>query len=137
MSWPQTEKALIAADIPATITLGSQVGEVWSGVQTIPIADWIDRHHKYVHWGPRAVFFKNAGTHDEWQTSRRQSRIHRTAVAARCRELRRSRLSRAFEYFDALPFPSNDLNRHRGPLCEYCFFGGPEKLTALPAEDWF
>jgi len=122
--------------VTATITLGSQVGEIWSGSQTIPIVDSLDRHHKYVHWGPIGVFFMNAGTDKQWWTRVRRSRIHRTALSARCREVRRSKKGTR-KYFDTLPFEWEDLNQHRIPLCEYCFFGGPDKSVPFPEEDWF
>src|SRR6266404_2047267 len=118
----------------ATMTLGSQVGEIWSGQQTIPITDRFNRHHKFVYWGPHIVHFMNAGTKKTWWSKVRRSRIHRTAISARCRELRRSKYTP--KYFDTLPFAWEDLNRHRKPLCEYCFFGGPDKFVPFPEEDW-
>jgi hypothetical protein len=38
---------------------------------------------------------------------------------------------------DALPFAWGQLNANRKPLCEYCFFGGPEKTVPFPHDDWF
>src|SRR5439155_5906511 len=45
-----------------TIILGNQSGEIWSGQQTIPILDPVDRTRNYVQWGPHIVRFSNAGT---------------------------------------------------------------------------
>jgi hypothetical protein len=34
-------------------------------------------------------------------------------------------------YLDELPFPIEEINAHRDELCEYCFFGGPDKFIPL------
>ena len=130
--------------------LGGQVGQIWTTVKTLPIQDNINRHHKYVQWGPKAVHFKNEGTGGKWWEHVRRSRIHRTAVSARCRMLKMMATEHApaftdpsyelftiVTYSDSLPFAWNDLQKHRKPLCEYCFFGGAEKTAAFPEEDWF
>jgi hypothetical protein len=128
----------------ASLTLGSQVGEIWSGKQMIAITDVLDRHYKYLQWGPHQVFFKNNGTDGEWWTHIRRSRIHRTAVCARCNALRgvsglQGSPDWTFDstYSDTLPFPWEALNQNRKVLCEYCFFGGPDKHVPFPQEDWF
>jgi hypothetical protein len=36
------------------------------------------------------------------------------------------------EYLAELPFPRSQLARHRGQLCDYCFFGGPTETEPLP-----
>jgi hypothetical protein len=132
------------------LTIDGQTGEIWTNVQKVSISDYLDRHHKYVEWGPHLVHFKNQGTGWEWWEHTRRSRIHRTAVSARCRMLRlvskehaaaftdpEYQLFTIVTYKDVLPFSWANLNNHRKPLCEYCFFGGPEKKTPLPEEDWF
>jgi len=122
----------------ATLTLGSQVGEIFSASQTIVINDALDRRRKFAHWGPHVVHIMNKGTDNQWWTHIRRSKIHRTAVRARCRELKRRLAYRGIvTYQDGLPFPWDQLNENRGPLCEYCFFGGPDKTIAFPEEDWF
>lgn len=131
------------------LSRGGQTGEIWSGVQTVAITDILDRRRRYVQWGPHSVFFKNEGTGGSWWTRTRTSRIHRTAVSARCLMLRQAAQAHSLTgpdagqyftgvtYLDTLPVPANDLYAHRGPLCEYCFFGGPDKTTPYPDEDWF
>jgi len=137
-----------------TMLLGTQAGEIWSGQQDLHISDPLDRSHPFVEWGPDYVHFANAGTDNKMWTRLSRSRIHRTAVAARCRMLRK--LAGGFEptgapappprrnswagrlrYKDTLPFPWEQVNDHRTELCEYCFFGGPDKTTPYPQDDWF
>lgn len=133
-----------------SLSVGGQVGNIWRGSKTIQILDNLDRHHKYVEWGPTRVFFKNKGTGNEWWTHIRRSRIHRTAVSARCKMLRETASLHDMvnpgdewawvipvTYKDTLPFAWKWLNSHRKPLCEYCFFGGPDKKVPFPEEDWF
>jgi hypothetical protein len=38
------------------------------------------------------------------------------------------------DYLDALPFPAGDIDAHRGRVCDFCFYGGPDKAT--PKADW-
>jgi hypothetical protein len=132
------------------LTVSGTTGEIWTHVQKVSISDYLDRHHKYVEWGPHVVHFKNEGTGGHWWQHTRLSRIHRTAVSARCRMLQKIATEHAaaftdpeyhlfttVTYKDVLPFSWANLNNHRKPLCEYCFFGGPEKTTPFSEDDWF
>jgi hypothetical protein len=132
------------------LAVGGQVGEIWSTVGSITIEDVMDRHHKYVEWGPHDVHFRNEGTGWNWWQHRRRSRIHRTAVSARClmlnviaNEHMLAFTDPDYEFFtdvtytDVLPFPGEELTKQRKPLCDYCFFGGPDKNIPYPEEDWF
>jgi hypothetical protein len=121
----------------ATLTLGSQVGEIWRGKTAIHVFDkHVDRHHRFVEWGPKYVYFRNEGTGGVWWYRTRKSRIHRTAVSARCKALREP-IRGAVKYSDTLPFAWSALATNRKVLCEYCFFGGPDKSDPLPEADWF
>lgn len=125
-----------------TATVGDQVGEIWSTERVVVVQDNLDRRHKFVHWGPHMVYFANAGTGGETWSHDRTSRIHRTACGARCLMLRRnaSRTARTrptFRYTDALPYSWAHLYQNRHYLCEYCFFGGPDKTKPFPEHDWF
>jgi hypothetical protein len=135
------------------ITLDGQTGQLWTGEEHVWIADYLDRKRKFVQWGPHRAYFKNAGTNDEWWTHVRLSKIHRTSVEARCLAVR-NRGDAAFNslawksirgtlwtYFDTLDFFTEadwaaNLTRWRHLLCDYCFFGGPDKKNPLPYEDW-
>jgi len=136
----------------ATLTLGNQVGEIWTDQQILTIEDNLDRSHSFVEWGPRWVYFQAPNSTPQapvWWGHDRRSRIHRTAVAARCKMLQRKaiinehaagvrgQLKAPFVYRDSLPFPWEEVAQHRKVLCEYCFFGGPDKFVPLPREDWF
>lgn len=133
-----------------TMIVNNQAGEIWSDVTTIKIDDDIDRSLSFVEWGPKEVHFNNAGTNNEWQVRISRSRIHRTAVVARCKYLRVAAQVRAeeakislrdrsppFRYKESLPFSRENLNAHRKELCEYCFFGGPIRIEPYPVDDWF
>lgn len=135
-----------------TTLAANQAEEIWTGVTTIKVDDDIDRSLPFVEWGPGEVHFNNVGTNNEWWTRISRSRIHRTAVVARCKYLRIAAQIRAeeakmtiplrhpspaFRYKKSLPFAREDLNEHRKEICEYCFFGGPIRTDPYPEEDWF
>lgn len=122
--------------------LGSQQGVIWSDLAVVAIPDDLDRTRNFVEWGPHVVFFANAGTKNETWSHNRSSKIHRTATGARCMMLRQRaeetpRKRPKFRYFDTLPPDFDPLDKHRHFLCDYCFFGGPDKHTPFPPEKWF
>jgi hypothetical protein len=187
-----------------TMTLGDQVGEIWSGRSDITVTDLLDgtetltaggawllrpgpssgvaRRHPFVEWGPRNVYFPSAwsahrfegrdadqalrflaktnpdafvrladearaaGESLYWMRISR-SRIHRTAVAARCLMLRQAIASwrdgagnyrlMPLRLRDFLPFTWDNIAAHRHELCDYCFYGGPDKTTPRPIPDWY
>lgn len=99
--------------------LSGRVKEFGSSRFSVSIMDRFDRRHPYVHW-------------DGWANGMpKHSAIHRTAVPGRCSMIMRAALKAKFLYLDDLPFPVAELNDHREELCEYCFFGGPEKVVPL------
>ena len=73
---------------------------------------------------------------------RKQSKIHRTHLTERCAMLGSiaQPLSpphgetfppKEIEYLDVLPFPAEVLAEQRRQVCDYCFFGGPDKNVSL------
>ena len=99
--------------------LSGRVKEFGSSRFTISVEDRFDRSHPYVHW-------------DGWAAGApKQSAIHRTAVPGRCSMILRAAYKAKFQYLDELPFPISEINEHREELCEYCFFGGPDKVIPL------
>jgi len=128
----------------ATASVGAQAdAPIFQGEHTVNLIDEIDRHHRFVHWS-KTVHFKAPPPNDEWRIAFHKSKLHRTAVSARCLELKRRMTrsqGRAFMpegYADSLPFGWGALDENRrGILCDYCFFGGPDKHVPFPEEDWF
>ena len=127
-------------------TLGAGTDEIYRGQQYIDITDYVDRSHPFVQWdhqvnkpvvrvepnGSRTVLGR--------EIVLRHSAIHRTALPGRCRMLRRYSLTRLFPpepreyplvYTDDLPFPHSEIIANRALLCDYCFFGGPDKNVPL------
>jgi hypothetical protein len=81
-------------------------------------------------------------------SSLRRAQPRPAAVAARCRMLKLKAASVAptsthpgvaspFTYRDDLGFLWEDLSKNRKILCEYCFFGGPDKTVPFDRDDWF
>ena len=126
-----------------TTTIGNQLGEIWSEEKLVPVSDYLRRDEPFVVWGPHVAHFTNAGTNKEWWSHIRRSRIHRTATSARCLMLRRWAAEQAGSLTPIKPkyFSRPDIwdnpNQHRKILCEYCFFGGPDKTMPFPRDDWF
>ncbi|KWU26425.1 hypothetical protein [Burkholderia cenocepacia] len=131
------------------IKVANQVGTIGYFNSIVSISDPLDRHHKFVHWGPYPVWFQNAGTTDaqgqmDVYKHIRRSKIHRVAVFARCNALKDIYRRRGdgvwvpdWQYFDELPFPAEHADRpiERRMLCDYCFFGGPDKHTLRTLND--
>ena len=127
-------------------TLGAGTEEIYSGQQYIDITDYVDRSHPYVRWDHEVDLPIVRVEPDDSQTLvgreiiLRHSAIHRTALPGRCRMLRRYSLTRLLHpdqpgypliYMDDLPFPLADIIHNRAQLCDYCFFGGPDKSVPL------
>jgi hypothetical protein len=103
----------------------------------VEIVDPLDRTHPYVQWKrtrrvPNTVnyFWGQNEVSGYWLTERR-STIHRTALPGRCKFATRYSPKAALQYSDALPFPVEQLAAHRKKVCEYCFFGGPDKTQPI------
>ncbi|HEU5266668.1 MAG TPA: hypothetical protein VFU35_08200 [Jatrophihabitans sp.] len=114
----------------------------WLQQQLGPNADRILRGKTNDQIAEYAAAARAAGQDFYWDRISR-SRIHRTAVAARCKMLRQvSNIYHADRFFglrfrDYLPFTWDNIAQHRTELCDYCFWGGPDKTAAFPAYDWF
>jgi hypothetical protein len=127
-------------------TLGAGAEEIFGGQQYIDVRDYVDRSHPFVRWDHEVdvpiVRVEADGTQTlvGRQIILRRSAIHRTALPGRCQMLRRHSTTRLLHpdqpsypliYLDALPFPPDEIIPHRGQLCDYCFFGGPDKDVPL------
>jgi hypothetical protein len=122
----------------------SMAGLLFSMDRTVQVGDNLDRHHPYVTWGQHWAHFQNVGTGGKWWHRRAVPTLHRTAASARCRSLRQ-RAERAemlvrgpgFDYRDILPFDPSTLKNQRRAVCDFCFFGGPDKAEPFSLDDWF
>lgn len=119
-------------------TLGDRTENLFNQTVRLRADDPLDRRHPFVHWhavvplpsfvpGPDGTLHKNG-----IPFAQRTSKIHRTDLPGRClfadgfaRDVRP-------DYLDELPFPESDLVTQRDRLCDYCFFGGPDKSVPLP-----
>jgi len=139
----------------------------WQGQIAVGLTDVVDRHHPYVYW-LRAVWFSpgestmrgpvgpkgkglefgfSEGPHGPepeqvaWSRLPRTSRIHRTDLLTRCRDLvpALSTVTQPrMQYLDGLAEGTELIGSHKligahdqidhwrhGVLCDYCFFGSP------------
>ena len=106
----------------------------------VEIKDRLDRTHPFVQWDhtvcvPRIEEIKGILRQTGWNYENRSSKIHKTKLPGRCRMA--GRFSESvwpinMHYADQLPFPSETLVQNRELLCDYCFFGGPDKEEPLP-----
>jgi hypothetical protein len=130
-------------------TFGASTMDLFNASIELRITDRLDRTHPYVRWThsvytPRVrVEADGSHTQDGYDLKERHSAIHRTAVPGRCRMAARFSAKVAptpeaaqpyapvLEYLDALPFPVGQLVANRSQVCDYCFFGGPDKTVPL------
>jgi hypothetical protein len=118
--------------------LGTRTDELFSGGEDLPVRLVLDRSRPYVQCD-HAVHFAVAphGVTISWERNR-TSAVHRTAPAARCKNVVAAATAHPsiLVYRDELPFPSKDADqlRHKGDrhLCDYCFFGGPNSHVLKP-----
>jgi hypothetical protein len=128
-------------------TLGPVTTDLFNATVALRVTDVLDRSHPFVRWQHQVytpvVRVEADGSHTQlgFEQVDRASNIHRTSVPGRCRMVSRysSKVSRTddgsgaahLEYLDALPFPQDELVARRAAVCDYCFFGGPDKTTPL------
>ena len=123
------------------------VVELLNASSDLRVTDIVDRTHPFVRW-------KHVARIDQVRVEpngrkvlvgrplrEKQSKIHRTHLTERCAMLPAisQPLSphgetfppKEIEYLDVLPFPVDALRDHRRQVCDYCFFGGPDKAVSL------
>lgn len=121
---------------------GVATQEIWKGELLIKIEDRLHRDKPFVRW-ERTVFFKNYSAKLNnpsrkglgWTEERRKFAIHKTDPDERClfadgytKKLNKDELI----YLDELPFPESEIKHNMDQVCEYCFFGGPDKVNPKP-----
>jgi hypothetical protein len=107
----------------------------------IKIADTLDRTRRFVKWGPYTTLYKTylrnsqgqiLSRYPAWRPLKRTPKIHKTDIDVRCKFVAHHTEFASFAYFDQLPFPPARLKENRHLLCDYCFFGGPDKNQPTP-----
>jgi hypothetical protein len=120
---------------------GDWTEDIYNVNYVLDIVDTLDRTKKFVQWEPYGTLYQkypieNGELHYDkgyWVTEHREPKIHKTDIDVRCKMV-------AFHtpyvgdprYFDELPFPENQLLQNRHLVCDYCFFGGPDKDDPTP-----
>jgi hypothetical protein len=127
--------------------------ELYRGSTALLVTDLLDRTRPFVRWR-HVAFVPQVRLHldgtgrqirvfEGYCEVSRRSKIHRTAIPGRCRFAHRYSIhvlaapdprrpgAPLLEYLDELPFPRSELVAHRRKVCDYCFFGGPDKIVPL------
>ena len=138
--WDAFEKYIVRCRVYRPWGVTTQ--EIYYKEIVITIADRLHRDQPFVRW-ETAVFYKGytAKLKDEnrqalgWVNEKRKSQIHKTDPDERCRyadgyttKLTKDDLT----YMDNLPFDEADIKLHLNEICEFCFFGGPDKVNPKP-----
>ena len=107
--------------------------EVFNQTVTLRIADELNKKFPFVSWehdvnAPVVVVGKNGqakelGNH----VVHRKSAIHRTDFPGRCRSAALIGHDPKITYHEKLPFPLKEIANQRHQICDYCFYGGPDK----------
>jgi hypothetical protein len=121
--------------------LGAQDENLFTKTVTLKSEDRLRHDHPYVHWGgvvPLPAFIKRSDgslRRNGIASVDRVSTIHRTDLPTRCLFADAYGpviAPRGPIYVDALPFDPKLLAHNRDKVCDYCFFGGPDKTSPLP-----
>ena len=124
------------------------VQEILNESSNLRVTDIVDRSHPFVRWKHVARIDQVKVEPDGRKVllgrplRQKQSKIHRTHLSERCAMLLSitQPLSpphgekfppKEIEYLDVLPFQLAALAEHRRQVCDYCFFGGPDKDVSL------
>jgi hypothetical protein len=100
--------------------------------------DRLDRRHPYVWWDHEIIVPHHASISPTGRIVRmdahrttRTSAIHRTDFEGRCRYAHKysDKAKGRLHYLDELPFPMEELDANRDLVCDYCFYGGPDKTV--------
>lgn len=120
-------------------TLGTRTENLFNQTVTLKPTDRLEHSHPFVNWAgtvPLPAFVKTADgslTRNGLLSVDRRSKIHRTDLPGRClfADSYGPVITQHPIYLDTLPFPKSELVLHREQVCDYCFFGGPDKTSPL------
>lgn len=131
----------VTLSVLVTRRLATSTRTVFQSSATLFDRRLISRDHPYVRWLRGSVVpwvHKEADgslTPLGLRTINRPSAIHRTDVPHSCLFIEPQGASSGtidYTYLDDLPFPADEIAKHRGTVCDYCFFGGPTNTRPLP-----
>lgn len=145
---PYLSEPTLLVSVRVVRELGPITEQLFSATMTVKVRDFLDRSHPFLRWRHEVrvpsirVDTDGIRTVQGYPLQRRVSKVHRTAIPGRCRMVQRMSLHRVtvpepvpavvgIEYLDVLPFAREELDGHRSEVCEYCFFGGPGRVTPL------
>jgi len=120
---------------------GTFTEDIYNVSYVLGIKDTLDRTKKFVQWGPyQSLYAKYSLTIDgnnygepHWVPVHREPKIHKTDIDVRCKMVAfHTPHANEVRYFDELPFPEDQLLQNRHLVCDYCFFGGPDKDDPTP-----
>ena len=115
-------------------TLGPTITDLFNDQITLeisgPLAPGTFTRWNYQDRNPQILFSKPL---QQWVYNgeaevKRHSRIHRTDAKHCAFYDKQSKWGPQAQTFDQLSFPIRDIALNRYQLCDYCFFGGPDKL---------
>ncbi len=133
--------------------LGDEITDFYNDSILIHLCDRLDQSKPFVRWYHHAVVPKVIVEGDgsiairSYSIHYRKSKIHRTDFPLRCTMVHNFSLNvpRHFTphenqptkivYLNSLPFKLEDIDNHRDILCDYCFYGGPDKNQLKPHPD--
>jgi hypothetical protein len=133
--------------------LPSGAEELFASRMEVVYLDRLDYRHPYVvrspcppvpWWMRRGRGADETPTFVGYRVIERVPKIHHTHPAKRCRFAASMAKFTNLRYLDELPFPPGEVEQHRRrsrrplppdqpriELCDYCFFGGPDKSVLL------
>lgn len=135
-------------DCNVSRVVGNHTKSLQNSFFLIEIADRLDRSRPYVFW-EHEIYKPNVTVEQDgsqtihgYSREQRRSDIHLTSIPQRCRMADRYSPMVAprpdadperpyLQYLDELPFPADAIMENRTKLCDYCFFGGPDKDIPL------
>jgi len=113
-------------------SIGGVTDDLYNGtLYVVSVDPRPDDVKPYVQWAHKTVYYNN---HRKMLVARR-SKIHKVPGKGGCRfsnqyllpSMRSPFVFVSLRRFTGLPFDLVDIEAHRGQVCPYCFFGGPDK----------
>jgi hypothetical protein len=132
---PDISEFILTATLQRRV--GGDIEALAKDSMNVHIQNRLATKHRFVRWEHTAycpVYVDGSSENKvvkEYYSSHRRSRVHFTSPTKRCR------FADSFPedvdpwLFDQLPFTQVDADGHRDQLCDYCFYGGPDKTEMV------